>query len=47
MHAPHTSHLNLVKRIIRYIKGTLDYGTHIIPSSTSAPVAFSDADWAG
>jgi hypothetical protein len=46
-HAPHTSHLNLVKRIIRYIKGTLDYDTHIIPSSTLALVAFSDADWAG
>jgi hypothetical protein len=47
MHAPRSSHLNLVKRIIRYIKGTLDYGTHITPSSSSSLVAFSDADWAG
>jgi histone deacetylase 1/2 len=47
MHAPRTTHLNLVKRIIRYIKGTLDFGTHISPSSTSSLVAYSDADWAG
>uniref|UniRef100_A0ACD5XIQ9 Uncharacterized protein n=1 Tax=Avena sativa TaxID=4498 RepID=A0ACD5XIQ9_AVESA len=47
MHAPRTSHLHLVKRIIRYIKGTLDLGTSITPSSTSSLVAYSDADWAG
>jgi hypothetical protein len=45
MHAPRSSHMNLVKRI-RYIKGTLDLGTTITPSST-ALVAYSDADWAG
>jgi hypothetical protein len=47
MHAPRTTHLNLVKRIIRYVKGTLDLGTHISPSSISSLVAYSDADWAG
>jgi hypothetical protein len=47
MHAPRSSHLNLVKRIIRYIKGTLDLGTQIIPSSPSSLIAYSDADWAG
>jgi hypothetical protein len=46
MNAPRSSHMNLVKRIIRYIKGTLDLGTTITPSST-ALVAYSDADWAG
>uniref|UniRef100_A0ACD5Z1H0 Uncharacterized protein n=1 Tax=Avena sativa TaxID=4498 RepID=A0ACD5Z1H0_AVESA len=47
MHAPRSTHLNLVKRIIRYIKGTLDHGTLLVPSSTSSLVAYSDADWAG
>jgi hypothetical protein len=47
MHAPRTTHLNLVKRIIRYIKGTLDLGTHIVPSPPSSLIAYSDADWAG
>jgi hypothetical protein len=44
MHAPRVPHLNLVKRIIRYIKGTLDLGTHITPSSTTSFIAYSDAD---
>lgn len=47
MHAPRTSHLNLIKRIIRYIKGTLDHGTRITPTSASSLTAYSDADWAG
>jgi hypothetical protein len=47
MHAPRTSHLNLVKRIIRYVKGSLDFGTHIVPSTSSSLIAYSDADWAG
>jgi histone deacetylase 1/2 len=47
MHAPRSSHLNLVKRIIPYIKCTLDLGTSITPSSTSSLTAYSDVDWAG
>jgi hypothetical protein len=47
MHAPRIPHLNQVKRIIQYIKGTLDLGTHITPSSTTSLIAYSDAEWAG
>jgi hypothetical protein len=47
MHAPRSSHLNLVKRIIRYIKGTLDLGTQLVPSPPSYVIAYSDADWGG
>jgi hypothetical protein len=47
MHATRSTHLNLVKRIICYIKGTLDLGTHIVPSPPLSLVAYSDADWAG
>jgi hypothetical protein len=47
MHDPREPHLALVKRILRYIKGTLDYGHHIHRSPSSDLVAYSDADWAG
>lgn len=33
MHAPKASHFILVKRILRYIKGTLSHGLHFQPSS--------------
>jgi hypothetical protein len=47
MHAPREPHLNLVKRILRYIKGTLDLSMHLSRSSTTSLTAYSDADWAG
>jgi hypothetical protein len=47
MHDPREPHLALIKRVLRYIKGTLDYGLKILRSSTSDLVAYSDADWAG
>ncbi|KAI3686614.1 hypothetical protein L1987_80294 [Smallanthus sonchifolius] len=47
MHDPKTIHLNALKRILRYIKGTISYGLHIQPSSTSSLTAYTDADWGG
>jgi hypothetical protein len=47
MHDPREPHLVLVKRVLRYIKGTLDYGLHIHRSPSADLVAYSDADWAG
>lgn len=29
---PRDSHLNALKRILRYIRGKLDYGLHLYPS---------------
>jgi hypothetical protein len=46
MHAPRSSHLNVVKRIICYIKCKLDLGTQLVPSPPYV-IAYSDADWAG
>lgn len=46
MHTPHLSHFVAIKRILRYIKGTLHYGFHFTPCPLSL-VAFSDANWAG
>ncbi|GAA0153262.1 transmembrane signal receptor [Lithospermum erythrorhizon] len=47
MHNPMTDHMNALKRIIRYIQGTLDYGLHLYHSSSSSLISYTDADWAG
>ncbi|CAH9134340.1 unnamed protein product [Cuscuta epithymum] len=48
MHAPRTTHLVAVKRISRYLQGTLDHGLWLRPTSRATCVlAYSDADWAG
>ena len=47
MHAPRMPHLALVKRVLRYIRGTMDLGLHLRASSSRALMAYSDADWAG
>ena len=47
MHAPTTAHQALVKRILRYIRGTSTLGLHLRRSNNSNIVAYSDADWAG
>lgn len=46
MHAPTQSHIVAVKRILRYIKGSLHEGLQFIPGSLTL-TAFSDSDWAG
>jgi hypothetical protein len=47
MHAPRDTHLVALKRILRYIRGTLHLGLHLRPSSAEDLVVYSDADWAG
>ncbi|GJW12478.1 ribonuclease H-like domain-containing protein [Tanacetum coccineum] len=47
MHNPREPHFSALKRILRYVKGTLDYGLQLFSSSTTNLVANSDADWAG
>ncbi|KAJ9536884.1 hypothetical protein OSB04_029617 [Centaurea solstitialis] len=47
MHDPRTQHMSALKRIIRYIQGTLDYGLHLYPSSTNRLISYTDADWGG
>lgn len=46
MHQPSQTHFTALKRILRYIKGSLNHGLHY----TRGPLrlsAFADADWAG
>ncbi|KAF5475499.1 hypothetical protein F2P56_007299, partial [Juglans regia] len=48
LHAPTTDHFLAVKRILRYVKGTLHFGLTFRPSAASGDiVAYSDVDWAG
>lgn len=48
MSTPRSSHMIAVKRILRYLKGTIDFGLTLRPQSLSTRIsAYSDADWAG
>ncbi|GKD91482.1 ribonuclease H-like domain-containing protein [Tanacetum coccineum] len=38
-------HFAALKRIMQYVRGTLDYGLQLFSSSTTYLVAYSDADW--
>ncbi|XP_031106143.1 uncharacterized protein LOC116010773 [Ipomoea triloba] len=47
MHAPTKEHWGLLKRVLRYVKGTLDYGLRLTKSISYDVHAYSDSDWAG
>ena len=47
MHRPTTDHWSALKRLMRYLCGTLEKGITIFRDSPSTLHAFSDADWAG
>ncbi|XP_073049472.1 uncharacterized protein [Primulina eburnea] len=43
---PKVTHLKAVKRILRYISGTVDFGLWYTKETNTNLVGFSDADWA-
>ncbi|GJZ32567.1 ribonuclease H-like domain-containing protein [Tanacetum coccineum] len=47
MQDPREPHFASLKRFLRYVRGTLDYGLQLFSSSTTDLVAYSDANWAG
>ncbi|CAH9141381.1 unnamed protein product [Cuscuta epithymum] len=47
MHDPRVPHLDALKRILRYIKGTQHHGLHLRASATNQLLAYTDADWGG
>jgi hypothetical protein len=47
MHDPRDGHLAIVKRILRYVRGTTTSGLLLAAASSTDIVAYSDADWAG
>lgn len=47
MYDPREEHMTALKRILRYIQGTLHYGLHLYKSQVSILVSYTDADWGG
>jgi hypothetical protein len=47
LHSPTDLHMAAVKRILRYIQDTLDVRLQFHRSSSLAPKAFFDTNWAG
>lgn len=47
MHDPRAPHLALLKRILRYVRGTTSHGLLLRASTELNITAYSDADWAG
>ena len=47
MHKPTQLHWQAVKRLLRYLKGTIHHGLSLTHSSSTALSAYSDSDWAG
>jgi len=46
MQGPSQIHFVAAKRVLRYLKGTLEFGMHFVKSSYVKLVGFSDNDWA-
>nr|GEU40750.1 ribonuclease H-like domain-containing protein [Tanacetum cinerariifolium] len=44
---PREPHLNAMKSVFCYLRGTTDLGLQLFRSATSQLIAYSDADWAG
>jgi hypothetical protein len=47
MHDPRDSHVTAMKRILRYLWGTPDYGLLLRRSCSTDLVVYTDANWAG
>ncbi|KAK4356001.1 hypothetical protein RND71_024972 [Anisodus tanguticus] len=47
MHGPKKEHMWALKRILRYVKGTLQFGLHLYKTSVSRLSTYTDADWGG
>ncbi|KAL5866165.1 hypothetical protein ACOSQ3_003679 [Xanthoceras sorbifolium] len=47
MEDPTTTHFKAAKRILRYIKGTIDFGLFYSVSNDYKLVGYSDSDWGG
>lgn len=47
MHCPNETHMRAAKRVIRYIKGTWNYGVKFLKHREFKLTGFSDSDWGG
>ncbi|XP_068340285.1 secreted RxLR effector protein 161-like [Pyrus communis] len=47
MHYPTNRHYGIAKRVLRYIKGTLDYGMEYVKGRKACLMGYCDSDWGG
>ncbi|XP_021749912.1 uncharacterized protein LOC110715633 [Chenopodium quinoa] len=47
MHDPRKEYMHALRRILRYLQGTLQLGLHLYSSSISGLISYTDADWGG
>ncbi|CAA7036579.1 unnamed protein product [Microthlaspi erraticum] len=47
MHSPTMTDFSLLKRILRYIRGTTAFGLHLHKNTSLSLTSYSDSDWAG
>jgi hypothetical protein len=48
MHDPRKPHLAAMKCVLRYLRGSMDFGLHLRRSTSSSELTvYTDADWAG
>jgi hypothetical protein len=47
MHDPQESHLTTLKRLLRYVRGTVDFGLVLHRSPSAELVVYTYVDWAG
>nr|XP_015893142.1 secreted RxLR effector protein 161-like [Ziziphus jujuba var. spinosa] len=47
MHCPTNKHLGTAKRVLKYIKGTLDYGLEYVKGKQIVLIGYCDNDWSG
>jgi len=47
MHGPNTKHMLVLKRILRYVQGTIHLGLHLSPSPITKLISYTNADWGG
>jgi hypothetical protein len=46
MHDPQEPHLTAMKHIMRYLRGSMDFGLPLRRSASSELSVYTDADWA-
>ncbi|RZC09046.1 Retrovirus-related Pol polyprotein from transposon RE2 [Glycine soja] len=47
MHNPMDDHMHALRRILHYAQGTLHFGLHLYPASTTSLISYTNADWGG
>ncbi|XP_068480940.1 secreted RxLR effector protein 161-like [Phaseolus vulgaris] len=47
LHCPNETHMKAAKRVIRYIKGTWNFGVKFLKQKEMKLIGFSDNDWGG